>query len=70
LLDFDEELVDMLNPSQDAVHLLAVLDLSIKKLGFLLSVLDCFPGYIRGLGLADDVIGDGFGSDDILLQNL
>lgn len=60
----------MLNPPQDAVHLLAVLDFSIKEVGLFLRILDCFSSHIRGLGFTDDVIGDGLGSDDILLQDL
>lgn len=39
----------MLDPPQDAVHLLAVLDLSVQKFGLLFCILDSFSSYFRSL---------------------
>lgn len=39
----------MLDPPQDVMHLLAILDFSIEKIGFLFGILDCFSSYFRGL---------------------
>ena len=52
---------------ENAAELLGVLDLAVQKIRLLLCILNSLSRSLWSLRLADNVVRDGFGSDDVVL---
>jgi len=69
-LNLIEGAVHSLDALERLLHLCVVVELADKKVGLCFELVYCAPGHGRGFGGLDDLCGECFGAEDVVLDGL